>query len=170
MTRIAVLLVAAMALPFAERASAQVEVVSPPPSAAEADAQLRRLEAQWGQAFVDRDSAALGPILHSGFVAVYPNRWYTRRDFMLDAARRPEAGDRRVMRSLPDPDIIVRVFGATAVVHGTAIQEIEEGPADGRRRAWMRTIYTETFIWEDGRWQCIVGHYSPTYAPIPGNE
>lgn len=135
---------------------------SGPPSGATAVQQLRDVELRWGQAFTRRDSASLAPLIHQDFVGVYPNRWYAKQDFLNMAAAQTAAGARALTGSVADPDKFIRVYGSTAVVIGTAIYEYRE--PDGSKSV-VRTAYTETFVWEDGRWQCVSGHYSPVYSP-----
>jgi len=133
------------------------------PSVAEAVRTVNQIENEWGSSFVRRDSTALGRLIHRDFVGVYPTRWFSKADFLRDAARVPDSTTSRMLvESLPDPSRVVRVFGPTAVVHGMATHRFRE--PDGRS-SFVRTSYTETFVFTEGRWQCVAGQYSPVYEP-----
>ena len=131
------------------------------PDTAEAKRQLRELEERWGRAFVNHDSASLRSLIAEDYIGIYPTRRYGKRDLLLMADEKPKEGQRALVGTDPDHSKQIRVFGDAAVVTGSATYRFRE--PDGAQSV-LRTVYTEVFVWRDGRWQCVAGHYTPLLA------
>jgi hypothetical protein len=50
----------------------------------------------------------------------------------------------------------VRVYGDVGIVNGVVVTTDEKGPSrTGGDEEVNRTVFTDVFVWRDGRWQAV---------------
>ena len=105
---------------------------------------LIALEQEWLHA--EHDAATLDRILASDFVHVVPaDHFLTKQEHIEWAVKHPEPKDRH----LKFDKLNVRVYGDVGVVNGSVVA----GDADGKELD--RTMFTDVFVYRDGRWQAV---------------
>jgi hypothetical protein len=105
-------------------------------------------------ALVRRDAAALRDLLHPAFVWIsHGGRWFDR-----DAYIAANVADGRRWRSQRFEDVEIRVVADTAVLRCLVSDEIEVGSSE--IEVFVMPM-TQTWIRDDGRWQCLAGHAGP---------
>ena len=124
---------------------------------ANAEREVRDMEAQWRRAWLAGDAAALDRIHADDYTAI-PNigTVSTKAEIMADVRR----GVFRYSR-MEHADMTVRVYGATAVVVGRTVNDGRRGDRDvsGDFR------YTRVYVKRDGRWQVVLAQYTRIAQP-----
>jgi ketosteroid isomerase-like protein len=129
-------------------------VAVPAGAQGKAEQELIQIEKDWCTASLTRDGALLGRILADDYVGV------TRAGAIegKPAALASLKDTTRTLDVCVDSDFRVRLYGDAAVVNATATRSgTEKGVAFKDRRS----VYTDTFIRKDGRWQCVAGQSTP---------
>jgi hypothetical protein len=116
------------------------------------EGKLLALESMWNQAQIMRDSQALESLIGDHFVNTEWDGEVTNRERFLSDIRDPKFKPTTV--SLQDTK--VNIYSATAVVTGTyhAKGSYNAKPYDHVGR------FTDTWIYQDGKWQCVASHTS----------
>lgn len=132
-----------------------VPLASTSPAALRADSEaIRALEQQWGQAFLQRDSAALERIVAPEFRLMRAENGtvlFTPRDRWFANAQRMTFQEYEVQVT----DVLVSGDTAVATVEG----RWKIGRADRTREE--RFILSDTWVRRDGRWQVVYRHSTP---------
>lgn len=116
---------------------------------------LRKLNAQFIKNFITQDVEAHRQIIHPDFVCientgniigreVYLKNWAT--DFQNSG-----------VDTFSYTDEVIRIFGSTALVRSKSVftKRIEGQLKTGY------SVYTDTYIKENGRWRCVQVHMTP---------
>jgi ketosteroid isomerase-like protein len=116
------------------------------------ESKLLVLERMWNEAQVNRDSAALDALVASRFVNTeWDGETTDKQRFLADIK------DPRFRPSLATiQDVKMNFFGDTAVVTGTYHTQ---GTFQGRPYDHVGR-FTDTWIFELGKWQCVASHTS----------
>jgi ketosteroid isomerase-like protein len=116
------------------------------------ESKLLILERLWNEAQVNRDSAALDALVSSRFVNTeYDGEVSDKQQFLADIK------DPQFKPALATiQDVKMNFFGDTAVVTGTYHTQ---GTYRGRPYDHMGR-FTDTWIFDLGRWQCVASHTS----------
>jgi hypothetical protein len=69
------------------------------------------------------------------------------------AAFLAQIGRGSTVRNIREEDVLIRLFGAHAIIHARTSYVKPDGSAGAGR-------YTDSWHWIDGRWQCIAAHVS----------
>lgn len=118
-------------------------------------AEIARLDSVWLDAYVTRDVESVRGIVADDFVGQIFQTIMDKDDLLAAVAR-----SERVEAMLLD-NLVVNVYEDVAVAHA-------------RRRRVTRTpqglvespfVYTDVYLFRDGRWQCITGQSAPVPAP-----
>jgi ketosteroid isomerase-like protein len=113
-----------------------------------AEQTLIQIERDWCTAHVTRDSAILGRILANDYSAVGSRGApETKSEALASLKDMTSAVDTCV-----DTDFKVRVYGDAAVVTALATRS---GTYKGAAYKDRQSLYTDTFVRSDGRWQCV---------------
>jgi hypothetical protein len=125
-------------------------------------AELLALEARWDSAVVRKDVALLEGILDPGFVFIDADGAVSTRTGMLAGLQDPDL----VIDPFETRDVLVRVYGGTAVLTGWYEQT---GRYRGRAyRSRMR--YTDVYVRNAGRWIAVSAHASRLADPAPAAQ
>jgi hypothetical protein len=125
-------------------------------------AELLALEARWDSAVVRKDVTVLEGILDRGFVFIDADGAVSTRAVMLAGLQDPEL----VIDPFETRDVLVRVYGGTAVLTGWYEQT---GRYRGRAyRSRMR--YTDVYVRDAGRWLAVSAHASRLADPVPAAQ
>ena len=101
------------------------------------------LEQQWLHA---HDAATLDRILASDFVHVIPvDHFLTKQEHIDWVVKHPEPKDRHTRFD----QLNVRLYGDVAIVNGSVVA------ADDSGKELDRTMFTDVFVFRDGRWQAV---------------
>lgn len=113
---------------------------------------LIALEKMWDQAQLTRDAAALERLVGPGFINTEWDGTVSDRAKFLSDIRDPLY--KPVSMSIRD--ISIKLYGSTAIVVGVYHTDgrYRDQPYDHVGR------FTDTWILQDGRWQCVASHAS----------
>ena len=120
--------------------------------------ELMRLEREIGAANVRGDKAFFERVEADEFVFTASNGNVTNKE--QDLASLDAASETQLVSYIPD-EIIVRIYGKTAVVTGRAT--IRRKNKD--REFISQSRFTDVFVKRDGRWQIVAGHSSRIPPP-----
>jgi Domain of unknown function (DUF4440) len=117
--------------------------------------ELRALNARFIHNFVTNDVSSHDAILHPGFVNIWPTgqRW-DRATYLKYWAT---AFDPRVIVYWDVRDELITIFGDVALVRATNKHRRRR---HGNEVTGM-TMYTDTYLLEDGTWRCIQAQLTP---------
>ncbi len=103
------------------------------------------LEQEWLHA---SDAATLDRILASDFVHVVPvDHFLTKQEHIDWTVKHPEPKDRHTRFD----KLNVRLYGDVGIVNGSVIA------TDPNGKELDRTMFTDVFVYRDGRWQAVNG-------------
>ncbi|HKD03700.1 MAG TPA: nuclear transport factor 2 family protein [Terriglobales bacterium] len=121
-------------------------------AAAQDASKVLAMENAWNHAELHNDAAAVELLLADDFVmttaegATY-NKGQTVAS-VKDTTYKPDA--------LQSSDMVVHASGNTAVVTGTYYEK-----GTDRGKPWERRgRFTDTWVWTNGKWQCLASHFS----------
>lgn len=69
------------------------------------------------------------------------------------AAFLAQIGRGSTVKNIREEDVLIRLFGAHAIIHARTTYVKPDGSAGAGR-------YSDSWHWIDGRWQCIAAHVS----------
>jgi ketosteroid isomerase-like protein len=127
--------------------------------------QLKKINARFIHNFVTNDVTSHDQLIHPRFICITSQgAWVTREEYL------------KAWANGFDPDVIVywdyrdekiTVIGNTALVRSVNKYIIRK---DGKETTGM-SQYTDTYVKEDGRWQCIQAQITPVSpANFPPDE
>lgn len=118
---------------------------------------LMQLERDWDAAFHRHDAAFIETLLAEEFVATYDNgvRGDKTRELELAADRSQQIESSRL------DEFIVKTFRDTAVVW-FSLHLV--GTSQGRPLE-ITLRYTDTWVFREGRWQCVASHSTRLFEP-----
>ena len=115
------------------------------------------LEQEWLHA---HDAATLDRILASDFVHVVPvDHFLTKQEHIDWTVKHPEPNERHTKFD----KLQVRLYGDVGIVNGSVIATDENG------NELDRTVFTDVFVYRDGRWQAVNGQENAV-ATAPGEK
>lgn len=117
--------------------------------------ELSALNAQFIQNFIRQDAKAHAQIIHEDFVCIESNGSLVSRAVYLKNWATDYDHSGCVAFAYTDEDI--RIFGNIALVRSKTIATF---PKDGQLIK-SYTIYTDTYLKENGKWQCIQVQITP---------
>ena len=124
-------------------------------SDSEDSARLRALNAQFIKNFLNQDVAAHSEIIHKDFVCIESNGSIINRDEYLK--NWATDFDNSGYTSFTYKDELIRVFGNMAFVRAKTVCTKN---VNGQNKEGY-TIYTDTYLKENGKWQCIQVQITP---------
>jgi ketosteroid isomerase-like protein len=121
---------------------------------AAAEQALIQMERDWVQAWIKKDTAALGRILADDWVGIdFTGKTVTK----AEALRELKSGSSGASSVELGP-MTVRVFGQAAVVTGSSV---EKGTWQGKDSSGSY-VWTDVFANRDGRWQAVSSQSTKT--------
>jgi ketosteroid isomerase-like protein len=117
--------------------------------------QLSKLNAQFIQNFLAQDVAAHSRIIHKDFVCIESNGAIVSREVYLQ--NWATDFDNSGYTSFTYQDESIRIFGNTAFVRAKTVYTKDN---NGKTETGY-TIYTDTYVKENGRWQCVQVQITP---------
>jgi len=128
-------------------------------------ADLRAINARFIHNFITNDVAGHDAILHPGFICIEPTGARVSRADYLEAWA--TGFDPKRLPYFDYRDEKIDVFGDTALVRSTNKSVRRK---DGAETTAM-TIYTDTYVRQDGTWKCIQAQITPVApANYPPDE
>lgn len=118
-------------------------------------AQLSALNAQFIKNFLNQDVAAHNKIIHKDFVCIEGNGHVVQRDEYMKAWATDYSTSGYTSFSYQDE--FIRIFGNMALIRAKTVYTRN---IDGKKVEGY-TIYTDTYIKENGKWQCIQAQITP---------
>ena len=128
---------------------------TPPPAATTGDnveQTLTKMEQDWVDAILKRDTATVDRILADDFVSTLPNG---RTETKAQDIENLKSGA-FTSESMTINDVKVRVFGDAAVV---TLGQSEKSQQRGKDMSG-RTLWTDIFVKRNGKWQIVAEHGS----------
>ena len=118
-------------------------------------AQLSALNAQFIKNFLNQDAKAHSEIIHKDFACIESNGAIVSREVYLKnwATDHDNSG----YTSFTYTDELIRIFGNMALVRAKTVYTMN---VDGKKVEGY-TIYTDTYIKENGKWQCVQVQITP---------
>lgn len=116
---------------------------------------LSELNAQFIKNFINQDTVSHNDIIHKDFVCIYSSGAVIDRDtYMKDWSHGYETSK---YTSFSYTDESIRVFGNMALVRSkTVYTKLIDGET-----VHGNTVYTDTYIRENGRWWCVQAQLTP---------
>jgi ketosteroid isomerase-like protein len=130
----------------------QVPSYPPPhPSAATPDQEIRAMETQWNEARAHADIVTLDRILVDDWTVTHANGTTdTKATYLADL----RSGARKFAGAVTVSDLVVRVYGDTAVAAGSSDSTVTlNGQAQGGK-----LHFTRVYVKREGAWKMIVSH------------
>jgi ketosteroid isomerase-like protein len=115
---------------------------------AKAERELKKVEADWADAYVRHDSALLMGILADEFISVGGNGQSHGKQQDIDDLK----ADSATYDYSTPYDLDVRVYGSMAIVIG---RTKEAGHYPSGRQFTNEYRWTDIFVKRHGRWQCV---------------
>ena len=117
--------------------------------------QLSELNAKFIRNFLTQDVLSHNEIIHKDFVCIESNGSIVSRDVYLK--HWPTDFDNSGYTSFEYKDECIRIFENIALVRAKTIYTKQ---ADGKEKEGY-TIYTDTYLKENGKWQCVQVQITP---------
>jgi len=118
--------------------------------------EVRKLERAWLDAYEQRDQKAMNEIVADEFVITFPNGSTQTKPQLIESLKKPIKITKFSVKFYTE-DVEARVFGDTVILRGRVITEaIREGANVSKEES----LYTDTYIKRNGRWQVVVSHLS----------
>jgi len=130
---------------------------APPAAGGAVEAEIEAIEARRVRAMLQRDTAALEPMLADGLTYAHSNGQIDTKASFLESI----ASGRLEYKSFDRDDVVVRVFGNTAVVTGRAAVRVKTGGKD----LAFSIRFTDVYVKNEGRWQMTA--WQSTRLPEP---
>lgn len=126
----------------------QTAALAGPPSSADEEA-LTKIEQEWGQAYVKRDSAFVQRLTTDDFTMIEPDGNIKTKPAYLKGI----TGD-TVFTEFKIEDLNIRTYGDTGIVVGTASIKANQGKQD----VSGKYCFTDVFVRQNGEWKAVSGH------------
>jgi ketosteroid isomerase-like protein len=117
-----------------------------------ADEQLTKIEHEWGDSYVKRDSSYAQRITTDDFTFVGPDGNMANKIDYVKSVAGPT-----VFTAFAIENIKVRIYGDAAVVTGTAAIAAKTGSKDESGKY----AFTDTFVKQGGEWKAVSGQATP---------
>lgn len=118
-------------------------------------ARLSELNAEFITNFLTQDVTAHNKIIHKDFVCIESNGAIVPRDVYLN--NWATDFDNSGYDSFAYKEELIRIFGNTALVRGKTVYTKNE---NGQVKEGY-TIYTDTYVKENDKWQCVQVQITP---------
>ena len=116
---------------------------------------LSQLNAQFIKNYVTQDVKAHSEIIHPDFVCIENSgKIIGREEYLKNWATDYQNSG---MDSFTYTDEHIRIFGHTALVRSKSVFTYQK---DGQLLSGY-SVYTDTYVKEDGRWKCVQAHMTP---------
>jgi hypothetical protein len=109
---------------------------------------LIKAEQTWAQSLEQRDAATLGCLLADEFEDADPTGKLTDRATTLAGVATRHASHNELTKLKP------HILGDVGYIRGIAI------PTDAQGAARAQVLFTDIYVYRDGRWQCVAAHES----------
>ncbi len=118
------------------------------------ESEIRRMNDDYVRAYLDCDVARFRAMLADDFTGVLADgRVIDRAEFLQQAAERPDARDLRLR------DVVIRLYGDSALVAGAVSYRRADGTG-------VRTRYSSVYVRRGGRWQIVWVQWTRVTAPV----
>lgn len=143
---------------------AQPPAAGPPPAAGSAEAEVKKLEREWLDAYEKNDAAAMDRIVADDFTITFPNGAVQTKPQLMAGIRRPRPAGQPAPRFVTE-DVKARSYGGTVVV---LIGKVVTEQTRGGKAVREESRYTDTYVKRDGKWQVVASHLSNAPEAKPG--
>ena len=124
-------------------------------SVTKAEAEVRKLERQWLDAYEQRDSEAMERIVADDFTITFPNGAIQTKPQIMRMIKSARSASQPKIRFYTE-DVRSRAYGDTVILIGRVVSEYErEG-----KTVKDQSRYTDTYVRRNGRWQVVASHLS----------
>ncbi len=135
---------------------------APNPVVGSAADEVKRLEREWLDAYQNHDAAAMDRIVADDFTITFPDGTIQTKPQLIEQVRAPRNPNQ------PEPKFLTqnvrwRAYGDTVILVGTVITEVRRGDEVVREQS----LYTDTYVKRDGRWQVVASHLSKVAKAMP---
>jgi hypothetical protein len=118
-------------------------------------AELSKLNAQFIRNFINEDTVSHGKIIHPDFVCIQGSGVIVaRQDYLNDWATGYRTSG---YKTFDYSEEFIRIFGDMALIRSKTTYTKE---TDGKM-AKGYTIYTDTYVKENGKWRCVQAQITP---------
>jgi len=117
-----------------------------------AEAEVRKLERAWLDAYEKRDVVAMTAIVADDFTITFSDGSIQTKPQIIESLKRPGGSTSKFTTE----NVQSRVYGDTVVLIGLVISEWKQNgqPMSDRSR------YTDTYVKRNGKWQVVASHLS----------
>ncbi len=124
-----------------------------------AEADVRRLERRWLDAYEQHDVKAMTEIVADDFLITFPNGNQQTKAQILSMISRPR--DAANPSKFYTESVKARVYGETVILTGKVISEYVQAGKPVKEVS----SYTDTYVRSKGRWQVVASHLSEVAKP-----
>lgn len=139
------------------------EPANPPLSKAEED--VRKLEREWLDAYERFDASAMDRIVAQDFAITFPDGYTQDKPQLMASIQAPRKPGQPSPRFFTE-GVRSRAYGDTVILTGTVVTEVQR---DGKP-VQERSLYTDTYVKRDGRWQVVASHLSNVTEAKPASS
>ena len=117
-----------------------------------AEAEVRKLERAWLDAYEKKDVSAMTAIVSDDFTITFADGSIQTKPQIIESLKRPGGGTSKFTTE----NVQSRVYGDTVILIGLVISEWKQNgqPMSDRSR------YTDTYVKRNGKWQVVASHLS----------
>jgi uncharacterized protein (TIGR02246 family) len=119
------------------------------------EAEVRKLERAWLDAYEQYDVEAMQRIVADDFTITFPDGSIQTKPQIIASLKRPRQPAQAPMRFFTE-EVQSRAYGETVILIGRVITEYQR---DGKP-AKEQSRYTDTYVKRNGRWQVVASHLS----------
>ncbi|HYC60377.1 MAG TPA: S41 family peptidase [Thermoanaerobaculia bacterium] len=130
-----------------------------------AEDEVRKVEREWLGAYENRDTTAMQRIVADDFTIFFPNGGTQTKADILASLERGRASSRPSSKFVTE-DVRARAYGDTVVLTGRVITISKRPDGTEAREA---SLYTDTYVRRDGRWQVVASHLGNVPAGVTGS-
>ena len=144
-------------------ASGQAAAADPAPGAGNAEAEVKKLEREWLDAYEKHDAAAMDRVVADDFTITFPNGGIQTKPQLMSMIKAPRRPGQPRMKFRTE-GVQSRAYGDTVILMGRVVAEF---PQPDGKTAREVSRYTDTYVRLGGRWQVVASHLSNVEAPRP---
>ena len=116
-------------------------------SNSEAEKQIKELEKERFRAMIKVDIASLDRILADDLTYTHTNGWLQTKEELMSSLKSNELNYKSAITN----DVVVRTYGTSAVVTGTALMKVESQEQEYN----LRIRFIDVYVKKGGNWQMV---------------
>lgn len=125
------------------------------PAQSDAEKEVRKLERAWLDAYEQRDAKAMDEIVGEEFVITFPAGGKQTKPELMTMIKGPARLPPNAALRYHTEDVKAEIKGDKVILSGRVVTE---RLIDGRPTSREESLYVDTYVKRNGRWQVIESH------------